>query len=347
MAKSATIYEVARRAGVSIATVSRVQRGHAVVQHETRERVLRAIEELRYRPSRAARSLAGHPHDATGIVFPDLSGPYYSEVILGYEDQSAALGQSVLILGTHGRPEAVQLVVDLASRVDGLVLMGRTVPDPVIEQLADERLPIVLLARPATEAVDTVRAENVASAVALTEHLIDHGHERITFLGDPPSSPDAAERWAGFAEAHRRRGRAPDPLLSAAFRERAGYLAALEALTARPRPSALMCANDEIALGSYGAARQLGLRVPDDVAITGWDDIPIARFTAPSLTTVRQPLRELGAEAARLLTERIRGDRSVPHHVVLPTHPVWRSSCGCVNASGAGDEAGRDRGEDR
>lgn len=331
MAKNATIYQVARLAGVSIATVSRVQRGTAPVQSETRERVLRAIQELGYRPSRAARSLAGDRHEATGIVFPDLSGPYYSEVILGYEQQAAAAGSSVLILGTHGRAGAVDLVVDLASRVDGLVVMGRTVPDSVIEELQRDGLPVVLLARPAAASADSVRSENLTSAATLTAHLLSHGRHPIRFLGDPSSSPDAAERWTGFLQAHHAHGVArPEGPVITPFREDAGFLAALEALSGAARPAALMCANDEIALGAYGAARQLGLRIPVEVAVTGWDDIPIARFTAPPLTTVRQPLRELGAEAARLLAERIGGDRSRPHHVVMPTRPIWRASCGCA-----------------
>jgi LacI family transcriptional regulator len=146
--RSPTIYKVAERAGVSIATVSRVQRGTGLVAPATRRRVERAIEELAYRPSRLGRSLAHGSHDATGIVFPDLSGPYYSTVILGYEEASAAEGRSVLILGTHQRPGSVDQVLDLADRVDGLVIMGRTVADDVVGELHRRGVPVVLLARP-------------------------------------------------------------------------------------------------------------------------------------------------------------------------------------------------------
>ena len=333
----ATIYEVARRAGVSIATVSRVQRGTAPVSDDARERVLRAIDELRYQPSPIGRSLAEGRHGASGIVFPDLSGPYYSEVIRGFEEQAAQAGQAVLILATHGRQQALTLVRDLAARVDGLVIMGRTVSDDVVRSLTSTGLPIVLLARPpAGDGADTVRAENVESATRLTTHLLAHGHRSIAFIGDPGSSPDASERWVGFVEAFRRAGLpAPDAPIRGSFREAGGYGGAAYALDSGPAPTALVCANDEMALGAYRACQERGLRIPHDIAVTGWDDIPAARFVAPSLTTVRQPLWDLGAFAARALLERVRGGRKSAVHEVLPTNLVVRASCGCGPDEGA------------
>lgn len=324
-----TIYHVAQRAGVSIATVSRVQRGSDAVSAATRERVLRAIQELLYRPSGVGRSLAAGRYDATGIVFPDMSGPYYSAVILGYEEVATAAGQSVMILATHGRPNAADLVLDLAARVDGLVVMGRTVDDAVVLQLEARGIPVVLLARPAVGAADCVRAENRQSAEALTEHLIGHGYRAFAFVGNPEASPDALERWEGFLAALRRSG-VPGPAqpIRCSYREGEGQQAVGDRLREGPTPHALVCANDEIALGAYRAARSLGYRVGLDLAIVGWDDIPAAAIVEPPLTTVRQPMRELGATAARLLLERI-GGRTEPARVVLPTHPVIRSSCGC------------------
>jgi LacI family transcriptional regulator len=326
---TSTIYEVARRAGVSIATVSRVQGGHHAVSLPTRERVRQAIDELGYRPSRSARALAGLRHDATGIVFPDLSGPYYSEVILGYEERASDAGQSVFILGTHGRPRATEQVTELADRVDGLVVMGRTVVDDVVEELHDAGVPIVLLARPPAAGADTVRSENEEAAQALTRHLLEHGHSAFAFLGNPDASPDVAERWAGFSSALRTAGaEAPPAAVPAGFREADGHRAATMLLDAGQRPDAIVAANDEVAIGAYRAARERGLGVPTDIAITGWDDIALSEHVGPGITTVRQPLRQLGATAARLLFERIRGDRTEPHHVLLPTALVIRASCG-------------------
>lgn len=326
---TSTIYQVARRAGVSIATVSRVQAGHETVTPATRERVRRAIDELDYRPSRSARQLAGQRHDATGVVFPDLSGPYYSEVILGYEEKASVEGQGVFILGTHGRAQANLRVAELADRVDGLVVMGRTVDDAVVERMLGAGIPVVMLARPPVAAADTVRAENDASARALTAHLLEHGYRRLVFLGDPMGSPDVSERHAGFTAAVRAAGIGePEPPVASGFREADGYRAALHLFDTGAPPDALVAANDEIAIGALRAARARGLAVPGDLAITGWDDISLAEHVRPGLTTVRQPLRALGATAAGLLMERIGSHRTEPRHVLLPTALVVRTSCG-------------------
>jgi len=329
--RSPTIYEVAERAGVSIATVSRVQRNAALVAGPTRDRVARAIEELEYRPSSLGRRLANGSHEATGIVFPDLSGPYYSAVILGYEEASAAEGRSVLILGTHRRPGAVDQVFDLAGRVDGLVIFGRTVDDSVVEELHRRGVPVVLLAREAVGRADSVRVDNRSAATELVTHLIEHGHRSIVFVGDPDASADAGERWAGYLAAHAAAGLEPaDQPVPCAFREVDGREAGREILGRSPRVTALVGANDEIAMGLLEAARHAVLRVPQDVAITGWDDIPAARHLSPPLTTVRQPMHEIGRRAAALLQERIGGLRRQPRHDVLPTELVVRASCGCA-----------------
>ncbi len=337
--RDATIYEVARHAGVSIATVSRAHRNAGRVSPETRERVRRAIVELDYRPSRLGRSLARGHHDATGIVFPDLSGPYYSAVILGFEEASAAEGQSVLILATHGRSASAAQVLDLADRVDGLVLFGRTVDDAVVAELDRRRVPLVLLARPAAGTADSVRAESHSTSRVLTDHLLGHGYRRIAFVGDPNGSPDAADRWAGFVDAHRALHREPwRPAVECAFRESDGREAAAVLFAGPERPDAIVGANDEIAMGVLGAARTVGLRVPSDLAVTGWDDIPAARHLAPPLTTVRQPMLDLGRRAAELLRDRITTHRSTPSHEVLPTELVVRSSCGCSTHQGGDEE---------
>jgi LacI family transcriptional regulator len=296
--------------------------------------VLEAIEELRYMPNGSGRALAIQRQGAMGIVFPDLSGPYYSEVILGVESAMVAAGHSLFILGTHGREHCAELVVDLMSRVDGLIVMGRTVSDEVVRALEGGRVPLALLARPPIDAIPSVRAENLAPAMALTHHLIAHGHTRLAFVGDPASSPDAEERWRGYAVALADADVAGLAPFSAAFSEADGRRAAGEALDAGA--TALLCASDEIALGAYGAARARGLRIPDDIAITGWDDIQLARFVSPALTTVRQPMRELGAATAEVLFERISG--GAPASVVLASDVVTRASCGCLPPSETEEE---------
>ena len=315
----ATIYQVAQLAGVSIATVSRALRGSDLVTQQTRERVLAAAQQLQFTPSRLGRSLAEGRHAANGIVFPDLVGPFYAEVVLGYEAAAAEYGSSVLILATNGRPDAEAAVRDLASRVDGLAVLGRTVGDEVIAKLAATGLPIVLLSRDPVPGVDTIRARNRRTAEDLVEHLLGHGHRRFVFLGDPDGAPDVAGRYAGVRKGLARHGVGPAVLVRATgFDLEAGRRAARAVIA---EGDAVVCANDELALGVL-------LERPAQT-VTGWDDLMAAQFAG--LTTVRQPMRELGATAARWLNRRIteHTDRpAAPRRRVLPTQLVFRSSCG-------------------
>ncbi len=319
-----TIRDVAQRAGVSIATVSRVMRDSESVRPETRQRVAEAVDELHYTPSQLGRQLAERRHAANGIVFPDLSGPYYAEVVLGYEDVAAELGRSVLILSTHGRDAAPAMVEDMAGRCDGLVILGRTVADDVVERLARRHTPVVLLARPPIGDVDSVAAENTHSAVRLTEHVIGNGARRIAFVGEPDDSPDVAQRWEGVQKAAAAAGVDLSLTRPKGFGEAAGADVAGVAGAGAALPDAFICANDELALGLMGGLRLGGVDVPGQVMVSGWDDVMAARYAG--LTTVRQPMRELGATAARLLDELITGSRTEPRHEVLPTELVARAS---------------------
>lgn len=325
-----SVYDVAERAGVSIATVSRVLRGSAPVAAETRRRVLAAADGLRWRPSQLARAFVEQSHGAVGIVFPDLGGPYYSRVIAGFEGKAAERRSAVLILATHGRANADELVSDLADRVDGLVVMGRTVSDAIVSSLARPGLPIVLLARAPVGDIATVRAANTAPAEALARHVLSHGRRRVAFVGDPGCSPDVGDRWRGVRRALQRAGIDPSQALVPCdgFDVEHGYKAGVDLLALGNRVDAVICANDEVAAGMVRAAAVYGLRVPDDVIVTGWDDTAMAARMHPPLTTVRQPTHELGARAASLLFEGIEG--RPPASVVLRTSVVLRESCGCT-----------------
>ncbi|WP_460769425.1 LacI family DNA-binding transcriptional regulator, partial [Nocardiopsis nanhaiensis] len=298
-ATGVTIRTVAQHAGVSPATVSRVLRGTAKVSTATEERVRAAILELGFRPSRLGVALAERRHAANGIVFPDLSGPYFAEVILGYEEVAAELGHSVLILSTRGRTDPERAVRDLADRVDGLLVFGRTVDDPALTDIMASGVPVVLMARPAIAGADNVTADNEDSARALAEHLVALGKNDIAYLGSPEDSSDTAQRWSALEQVLTSHGlplRTPVPC---GFGVADGRTRAKEVLGGASAPDALVCVNDEVALGAMEAAEELGLTVGTDLAITGWDDIMAARHARPALTTVRQPMRELGAAAAR------------------------------------------------
>jgi len=323
-----TIYSVAQLAGVSIATVSRVLQGTRATSPQTRANVLRAVEELDYIPLQAARSLAVHRHEAHGIIVPDLIGPYYSELLMGYESAAAELGQSVVIVVAHPREEATR-AVRLSSRVDGIVVANSTISDDAARSLA-QRTPVVLLARPAVAGCDAVSAENFQSARALTEHLLAHGRRRLSFVGDPDGSPDAYERYRGFMAALSTAGTsAVGPIVKVGFRERSGADVAAQVVGHLTPPDALFCANDELAVSTMKALQHSGVRIPDDIAIVGWDDVMTARYVSPGLTTVRQPLYELGRAAATRLHERIAGAPTAPEPLILPTELVLRTSCGC------------------
>ena len=336
--RSTTIYSVAQLAGVSIATVSRVLQGSDATSAQTRANVLAAVEELEYVPLRAARSLAIQAHSANGLVVPDLVGPYYSELLMGYESAAAEFGQSVVIVVTNPRKDPERAVRELVSRVDGLVVANSTITDDAAQSIA-RSTPVVLLARPAVAGCDAVSAENVVGAKALTEHLLGHGRRRLLFVGDPDGSPDANQRYSGFTAALSQAGTsAVGPALRVGFHEGSGAEVVANVMATVKRPDALVCANDELALSTMKALQRAGVSVPDDIAIVGWDDVMTARYVSPGLTTVRQPLYELGRAAATRLHERIAGDPTVPEPLILPTQLVLRSSCGCPERDEHGEQ---------
>ena len=320
-----TIRDVARRAGVSIATVSRAMREPSIVSEHTLLRVQTAAAELDYTPSQLGRQLAERRHAANGIVFPDLSGPYYAEVVLGYEDVASELGRAVLILSTHGRPATAETITRLAGRCDGLVVLGHTVPDAMLVPLAERGVPLVLAARPILTGIDSVSAENRSTARTLAAHLAASGARTVAFVGDPELSSDVAQRLAGIATGAAEAGMDLQVLSSPSMDEAGGAHAAEDLLRrSGVLPDAVACANDELALGLMTALRARGIVAGRDVLVTGWDDIMAARYA--ELTTVRQPLHDLGATAARMLDDLIEGRRAEPRHEVLPTELIVRSS---------------------
>lgn len=328
----ATIYSVAERAGVSIATVSRVLAGGATVAPRTRDRVMAAARELDYRPQGAARSLAVRRAEAHGIVMDELTGPYHTGLLVGYESMAAEQGQSVIlrITETVGAPASAdrweRLVRQLAGRVDGLVIGSPRIPDDVIAAVA-RTVPVVLVGRAAVPGCDVVRTENRSAAEELVGHLLATGRRRPVFVGDPDGSIDVTERYDGYLAACRAAGvDARDPI-RVPLTEAAG-----QHLVRRPPPAlvdadALVCANDELALALQWGRQRQDVDVPGRLAVVGWDDVLAARYIAPGLTTVRQPVRELGRTAAELLHHRVAGAALRPTPVVLPSELVHRGSC--------------------
>jgi LacI family transcriptional regulator len=347
-----TIYEVAGRSGVSTATVSRVMSDGKGFSAATRDRVLAIAAELGWVPSGPARGLASRRTGIVGLLFPDLglsgvaeeeSPLYVDQVIRGAERAATAAGDAVLIAATKSE-SGRELAFSVAGKVDGLVVMARSLADEDITAIA-RSVPVVMLAncQVASEAraagrssaagdIDCVGADNRGGSREVTAHLIaSHRYTDLAFLAGPPDSPDSQDRFAGFREALAQAGLPePDaPAASGGFTEAGGMQAAQALLTAGRRPRAIVCGNDEMAIGAVLALRAARLRVPADVAVTGFDDIAAARHVRPGLTTVRQPMRELGERSVHALFDRIALPSAPPSSYVLPTQLVVRGSCGC------------------
>lgn len=327
------IREVARRAGVSVASVSRVMNGKGPVSEDTRNRVLAVAEELRYAPHGAARSLITSRTDNIAVLLPDIHGEFFSELIRGIDRAARGRGFHLLFSSSHGdRTETQAVLRSIRGRVDGLILMS---PDLEVAALLDglpEPLPVVLLNAPAgLGRCDSLGVDNFGGAEAMVHHLAAQGARRIALVGGPPENHDAQERLRGYRSALAALGLPRDAGLELPgdFSEASGNLAGRALLALAPRPDAVFAANDAMALGCLYALREGGLHVPEQIALAGFDDIPLARFTNPPLTTVRVPIEQLGQLAFERLRTVIEGGEPRQHEdVVLPTQLVVRASCG-------------------
>lgn len=326
----ATIYQVAERAGVSIATVSRTFAGSGSVAPRTREAVLAAAQELRYVPAAAARALAVRRSRALGVVLPHIDGPYYAQLLVGFELAASQLGLSVVLHLVSPADTRAESVRDLLGRVDGVAFMARSgVDDVAVARVAAVR-PTVTVARRRVAGADAFFAQNLRTARELTAHLIAHGRRRIGFVGIAEDDADLGLRHRGHLEALQEAGLAPAAHLGAEPVEEAGHAVADRLLAGRELAGldALVCGNDELAIPLVARLSAAGVRVGEDLAVTGWDDTLTARYLTPSLTTVRHDVAALGGLAARRLAARIDG-APVQEPVVVDSSLVLRSSCGC------------------
>ncbi|MDN5898796.1 MAG: LacI family transcriptional regulator [Brachybacterium sp.] len=329
-APSATIYEVAARAGVSIATVSRTFADNGSVAPRTREAVLTAAQELRYVPAAAARALAVRRSKALGVVLPHIAGPYYAELLVGFELAASQLGLSVVLTLVAPNDRRAATVHELLGRVDGIAFMARSgADDDTVRRVAAAR-PTVTVARRRIPEADAFFAENRETARRLTEHLLAHGRRRIGFVGLAEGGSDIGRRHRGYLDALEGAGLDPALHLSVDPVEDAGFAVAEQLLAdgAVHELDALVCGNDELAIAIIARLAAAGVRVPEDLAVTGWDDTRTARYLAPSLSTVRQDVSALGRLAAHRLAARIDGD-PVQDPVTVDSALVLRASCGC------------------
>jgi len=352
MSSPPTIYDVARVAGVSIASVSRVLNGRRNPRAETRERVLQAVAELGFVPDGAARALSGSLKEVVGVVIrrvrwvPTSEGGFaeedesliFTDVInRGIEFAAQRQGFNLLVASVDVDDHDVGgRLMALARKSDGLILHDRVLEPDQLEQLS-RRVPVVTLANVATPTTANVHSDNQSGMRELATHLLaDHGYQTLAFVAGLADSPDSLARGETIA------AQAADvgATLLTGPQWQGNYYASggargIERLLASgdSLPRAIACANDQTALGVMYALAQRGVDVPGDVAVTGFDDIPMARHLRPQLTTVRQPIQEIGATAFDVLHSMISHGAPAERDVVLPTRLILRESCGCPSQS--------------
>lgn len=327
---SVTIKDVAKAAGVSVASVSRALNGHDNVTPETRARIMQVAAELRYMPNGAARSLITRRTQTIGALLPDLHGAFFSELIRGIDLAARRHGLHLLVSSSHGNAdEAATALAAMRGRVDGLLLMSPHANADFVSQHLPPALPTVLVStwlgdgRHASLGVD-----NYGGAVRMVEHLVACGHRRIAFIGGPEHNYEALERLRGYREAMSRLRPEVEPMVFAGdFTEESGHAAGREAVAQGAQ--AIFAGNDMMAIGCLAAIHEAGLRVPHDVALAGFDDIPMARYLTPPLTTMRIPIAQIGEQALEALVRAIAApDSYVAASRTAPTELVVRASSG-------------------
>ena len=309
----ATLEMVAERAGVSPSTVSRILNGTAVVSDEKRAAVDQAIAKLGFVPNPVARGLAGGRTLSIGVVSQAIDSPFYGAALRGIEVELGSAGYSPLFMSGHWRADEEARCIDVlrSRRVDGLIVLTGRLADSALRSLA-RSLPVVVTGR-------SLKASNLLSmdfdnregARQATQHLIDLGHRRIAFISGDPEHPDAVDRQQGYRSAIEAAGLRFDPALVAPgnFSEHSGLLAVERLLASRTRFSAIFAANDQMAFGASLGLYRRGLRVPDDVSLVGFDDVAGSVYMVPPLTTVHNPIQEIGELAARAMLSLLAGDK--------------------------------------
>ena len=320
----ATIKDVAARAGVSVTTVSHVVNGTRHVSAKGRQGVEAAIRELAYVPNAMARSLKSNTTSTLGMLIPNSSNPYFAEIVRIVEERCFGAGYTLVLCNTHDEPrrQSVYLQVLAERRIDGLIVVSTGGDNSLVTQLEHLRVPTVLVDREIADPhCDLVETAHMQGGLLAARHLLSLGHKRIACIGGPVGVNPSEQRIEGWRMALAEAGAAPtitDGLLwRGGFTSQGGYEAMHAILRAEAVPSAVFACNDLMAIGALRAAHESDLRVPDELSIVGFDDIELAAYTSPALTTVAQPMERIGALAVDMLLERVGGKRRDARKVVL------------------------------
>ena len=326
-----TVKDVARQAGVSTATVSRVINKHARVQPEARAKVEQAIETLGYQPSRTAQRLRAKRGYVMGLVVSDIQNPFFTAVVRGAEDVAYQHGYSLILCNTDEDSEKERLYLDVmrAEAVAGVILASTVEENEGVRQLIQGGIPVVAIDRRLKDAgVDSVQVDSVQGTVALMAHLIGLGHRRIGFIGGAVTITTMRERREGYLLAHAQQGLAvtADLIRFGPPRAAGGYACAQELLRLDPPPTAIFAANNMLAFGAFRALQERGRRIPQDISLVCFSDLPWFASLQPPLTVISQPDYELGQKAAELLVERLKNPAKPVSHLQLDLQLIIRAS---------------------
>lgn len=322
-----TIYDVAREAGVSMATVSRVVNGNPNVKPSTRKKVLAAIEQLGYRPNAVARGLASKRTTTVGVVIPDIASPFFAELARGIDDIASMYKYNIILCDSDERIERELHLTNtlLEKQVDGIIFMGREITENHMQVFTTAAVPIVLAGtKDPTGQLPSVDISHYEAGYDATKHLIEKGHKRIAMVTGPLIDPlTGMRRFEGYKKAMEEAGLSfkDSYVYNGNFRYESGLEAVDQFMSLVERPTAIFAASDEMAVGVIHGIQDRGLRVPEDVEVIGFDNIRLAEMVRPRLTTVVQPMYDIGAVAMRLLTKYMNNEK-VENHIVLLPHRI-------------------------
>lgn len=326
-----TIYDIAKAAGVSIATVSKVINETGRISAETRERVKEIMQEMDYQPSVVAAALTGKSTFTIGLLIPDLANPFYAEIARAVEDRGQELGFNLVMCSTDNKPskEAQYISLLKQKKVDGIIVSTGFSEEALLQSLIEQHIPIALLARdmPSLEA-DSVKVDDAWGGYRAVSHLIELGHRRIAVIAENLKLANMRERVQGYCRALSEADIPfDDELVEVSDFSAEGAKDCAYRLLERPKPpTAIFACNDLLATGVIRAARELGLTIPWDLSVVGFDDIAVAEIVDPPLTTINQPIARMGRQVIDLLVEEIRGQKRIPRKVVLTPELVIRQS---------------------
>lgn len=333
-----TLEDIARQAGVSRSTVSRVLNDHPNVREEVRQRVLEVIRQTGFHPNAAARTLASQRSLMLGLVLPRsvssfFSDPYFPRLTQGIAQACNHFNYSLALFLVGSAEDEAKIYPRISRRgmLDGVLLQSGQIGDQLMDRLLASNIPLVVIGRPFhADGVSFVDVDNVNAAYNAVSHLIRLGYQRIATIAGTGNSTVSIDRKEGYARALLERGRKLDPALIAEgdYTEAGGYYAMQALLPARP--DAVFAASDAMAVGGMRAIREVGLRVPEDIAVVGFDDLPMAASATPPLTTVRQPIAPLGFKAVEVLLDLIENGVQPPRRIIMDTELVIRDSCGAL-----------------